>query len=109
MVINAAGNNRNNRNGRSKKMLKGDCGELPIEIPNDQIGPIEPQLITRHQTRWSGFDDKYCRYDAACRCARFSVTCRKCRRRGIAHVDFIGDRAVMYEVKVWQSRPLDAL
>jgi len=54
-VANEAGNTRN---GRSKKTLKGDFGELPIEIPRDRAGTFEPQLIGRHQPRWSGFDDK---------------------------------------------------
>ena len=54
-VSNPAGNTRN---GKSKKTLKGDFGELPIEIPRDRHGSFEPQLIAKHQTRWAGFDDK---------------------------------------------------
>jgi len=54
-VINATGNARN---GKSKKTLKGEFGELPIDIPRDRQGSFEPQLIPKHQTRWSGFDDK---------------------------------------------------
>ena len=48
----------NARNGKSKKTLKGEFGELPIEIPRDRQGSFEPQLIPKHQTRWAGFDDK---------------------------------------------------
>ena len=54
-VANAAGNTRN---GTSRKMLKGEFGELPIEIPRDRQSSFEPQLISKHQTRWTGFDDK---------------------------------------------------
>ena len=54
-VTNLSGNTRN---GKSKKTLKGDFGELPIEIPRDRHGSFEPQLIPTHQTRWTGFDDK---------------------------------------------------
>ena len=54
-VANASGNTRN---GKSKKTLKGDFGELPIEVPRDRHGNFEPQLISKHQTRWAGFDDK---------------------------------------------------
>ncbi len=54
-VINATGNARN---GKSNKTLKGEFGELPIEIPRDRDGSFEPQLIQKHQTRWAGFDDK---------------------------------------------------
>ena len=48
----------NTRNGKSKKRLKGDFGELPIDVPRDRQGSFEPQLILKHQTRWTGFDDK---------------------------------------------------
>lgn len=54
-VINAAGNTRN---GKSCKTLKGEFGELPIAVPRDRQGTFEPQLIPKHQTRWTGFDDK---------------------------------------------------
>lgn len=57
-VKNATGNTRN---GKSRKILKGDFGELPIEIPRDRAGSFEPQLIPKHQTRWTGFDDKIIR------------------------------------------------
>ena len=48
----------NARNGKSRKTLKGEFGELSIEIPLDREGRFEPQLIPKHQTRWTGFDDK---------------------------------------------------
>ena len=48
----------NTRNGKSRKTLKGEFGELPIEVPRDRHGSFEPQLIPKHQTRWAGFDDK---------------------------------------------------
>ena len=35
----------NHRNGKSKKTLKGEFGELPIEVPRDRHGSFEPQLI----------------------------------------------------------------
>ena len=54
-VANSSGNTRN---GKSRKTLKGEFGELPIEIPRDRHGTFEPQLIPKHQTRWTGFDDK---------------------------------------------------
>ena len=55
LVANAAGNTRN---GKSSKTLKGDFGELPIEIPRDRQGSVEPQIVTKYQTRWVVFDDK---------------------------------------------------
>lgn len=48
----------NARNGKSQKTLKGEFGELPIDVPRDRQGSFEPQLIPKYQTRWAGFDDK---------------------------------------------------
>ena len=47
-VANASGNTRN---GCSRKTLKGEFGELPIEIPRDREGSFEPQIVPKHQTR----------------------------------------------------------
>ena len=107
-VANPAGNTRN---GRSKKTLKGEFGELPIEIPRDRHGSFEPQLIPKHQTRWTGFDDKILSLYAR------GMTVREIQ----GHLeDMYGTEvsptlissvtdAVLDEVKTWQSRPLEAL
>ena len=107
-VANPAGNARN---GRSKKTLKGEFGELPIEIPRDRLASFEPQLVPKHQTRWAGFDNKI-----------LSLYARGMSVRAIqAHLeDMYGAEvsptlissvtdAVMDDVRTWQSRPLDAI
>ncbi|HCP54942.1 MAG TPA: IS256 family transposase, partial [Pseudomonas sp.] len=48
----------NTRNGFSRKKLKGEFGELPIEVPRDRHGTFDPQIVEKHQTRWTGFEDK---------------------------------------------------
>lgn len=48
----------NRRNGRSKKTVQGDLGELTIATPRDRDGTFEPQLIGKHQRRLAGFDEK---------------------------------------------------
>ena len=107
-VANAAGNTRN---GKSRKTLKGEFGELPIEVPRDRQGTFEPQLVPKHQTRWNGFDDKILSLYAR------GMTVREIQ----AHLEeMYGTEvsptlissvtdAVAEEVKAWQSRPLDAL
>ncbi len=101
----------NTRNGRSRKTLKGEFGELSIEIPRDRHGTVEPRLIPKHQTRWAGFDDKILSLYAR------GMTVREIQ----AHLEEIygtevspslislDTDAVSEEVKTWQSRPLDAL
>lgn len=107
-VTNPAGNARN---GKSSKTLKGEFGELPIEIPRDRNGSFEPQLIPKHQTRWNGFDDKILSLYAR------GMTVREIQGHleemygaevSPTLISSVTD-AVMEEVKAWQSRPLDAL
>ena len=107
-IANPAGNARN---GKSRKTLKGDFGELPIEIPRDRHGAFEPQLIPKHQTRWTGFDDKILSLYAR------GMTVREIQGHleemygtevSPALISSVTD-AVIDEVKAWQSRPLEAL
>ena len=44
-VVNPGGNARN---GKGRKTLKGDFGDLPIEIPRDRQGSFEPQIVAKH-------------------------------------------------------------
>jgi putative transposase len=107
----AGDNSGNSRNGKSRKTLKGDFGELPIEVPRDRDSSFEPQIVPKGQTRFDGFDDKI-----------LSLYARGMTTREIqAHLEEIYQvevspalissvtDAVIEEVKVWQNRPLDAL
>ena len=107
-VENPAGNTRN---GKSKKTLKGEFGELPIEIPRDRHGTFEPLLIPKHQTRWTGFDDKILSLYAR------GMTVREIQSHleemygtevSPTLISSVTD-AVIDEVKAWQARPLDTL
>jgi putative transposase len=48
-------NNGNSRNGTSSKTLKGEKGNISIDIPRDRDGGFEPKLIRKYQTRWPDF------------------------------------------------------
>jgi len=48
----------NSRNGKSRKKLKGDFGEIEIEVPRDRESQFEPRIVAKHQRRFDGFDDK---------------------------------------------------
>ena len=107
-VNNATGNTRN---GKSRKTLKGEFGELPIEIPRDREGSFEPLIISKHQTRWAGFDDKILSLYAR------GMTTREIQQHltemygtevSPTLISTVTD-GVMDEVKQWQSRPLDAV
>ena len=99
----------NTRNGRSRKTLKGEFGELPIEVPRDREGSFEPQIVPKHQTRWTGFDEKVLSLYAR------GMTVREIQAHlqemygaevSPSLISNVTD-AVIDEVKLWQARPLD--
>ena len=99
----------NSRNGHSNKKLTGEFGQIDLETPRDRQGTFEPKIIPKHQTRFTGFDDKI-----------ISMYSRGMTTREIqghleemysydvspALISQITD-AVQDEVRAWQSRPLD--
>jgi putative transposase len=107
-----AGNNSgNSRNGVTRKKLKGEFGEIELETPRDRNGTFEPLMAERHQTRWTGFDEKIL--------SMYS--------RGMSTREIQGHLEEMYQVEVtpafistvtsgveekvkeWQNRPLEAV
>lgn len=101
----------NSRNGASKKTLKGETGEVTIDVPRDRNSTFEPQLIGKHQTRFEGFDDKILSMYA------LGMTVRDIQ--GHLH-DLYGVEVssglistvtdgILDEVRAWQDRPLEAL
>ena len=48
----------NSRNGKSRKKLAGEFGEIELETPRDRNGTFEPKIVAKHQTRFTGFDEK---------------------------------------------------
>ncbi len=54
----AVRNSGNSRNGKTVKTLKGTFWTLPIEVPRDRAGTFEPKIIGKHQTRFTGVDEK---------------------------------------------------
>ena len=48
----------NTRNGKSSKTVLTDEGPLHLETPRDRAGTFEPQLIGKHERRFTGFDDR---------------------------------------------------
>ncbi|PPJ81374.1 hypothetical protein CV021_00200, partial [Staphylococcus aureus] len=42
----------NNRNGYGRKTVTTDSGRIEIEVPRDQAGSFDPQLIAKYQRRF---------------------------------------------------------
>jgi putative transposase len=54
----AAKHSGNRRNGRSKKTVQGELGEVTLDTPRDRNGTFEPQIVGKHQRRIPDFDEK---------------------------------------------------
>ena len=101
----------NHRNGRSGKTVLTDDGPLRIEVPRDRDGSFEPQLIGKHERRFTGFDDKIVAMYAR------GMTVREIQgflgeMYGVeVSPDFISSvtDAVMAVVTAWQARPLESM
>lgn len=101
----------NYRNGKSKKTILTGDGEIRIETPRDRAGTFEPQLIGKHERRFTGFDDKIIAMYAR------GMTVREIQGylSEMYAVDVSPDLiskvtdVVMSEVVAWQSRPLEMM
>ena len=104
-------NGGNSRNGKSRKKLQTDYGEMEIEVPRDREGEFEPRMVQKGQRRFTGFDDKI-----------LSMYGRGMTTRDIqGHLEEIYGvevspelistvtDGIISEVKEWQSRPLAGL
>src|SRR5687768_848121 len=101
----------NHRNGSSGKTVLTDDGPVPIDVPRDREGTFEPQLIGKHERRFTGFDDKVIALYAR------GMTVREIQAflKEMYAVDVSPDListvtdAVVAEVTAWQSRPLEPM
>jgi transposase-like protein len=101
----------NHRNGTSGKTVLTDDGPVPIEVPRDREGTFEPQLIGKHERRFTGFDDKVIALYAR------GMTVREIQAflKEMYAVDVSPDListvtdAVVAEVTAWQNRPLEPM
>lgn len=101
----------NHRNGTGSKTVLTDDGPLSIDVPRDREGTFEPQLIPKHERRFTGFDDKILALYAR------GMTVREIQGflKEMYAVDVSPDListvtdGVVAEVTTWQTRPLESL
>jgi transposase-like protein len=101
----------NHRNGSSGKTVLTDDGPLRIDVPRDRHGAFEPQIVGKHERRFTGFDDRIIALYAR------GLTVREVQAhlQEMYAVDVSADListvtdAVMAEVTAWQSRPLEPM
>ena len=101
----------NSRNGKSRKTLKSEQGQLEIAVPRDREGSFEPELVRKHQRRWNGLDEKIIALYARGMTVR-DIQAQLEELYGVevspGLISQVTD-AVLDEVRTWQSRPLESM
>jgi putative transposase len=107
----AGRNSGNSRNGTSSKTVKGEFGEIVVETPRDRNASFEPQILGKHQTRFDGFDQQILSMYARGMTTR-DIQSHLQQMYGVevspGLISEVTD-AVLDEVRVWQSRPLEPI
>lgn len=101
----------NSRNGKTKKTVTSDYGELEIQVPRDRHAEFEPQVIKKHQTDISGIDEQIISMYAKGMTTR-DIETHLNNIYGIEAsptlISKITDR-VLPIAKEWQNRPLESV
>ncbi len=106
-----ASKNLNSRNGTSAKTLRTEDGQFDLDTPRDREGSFEPQLVRKHQTRFTSMDDKILSLYAKGMTTREIVaTFQEMYGADISTslISRVTD-AVIEQIIEWQSRPLDSI
>lgn len=103
--------NPNSRNGRSRKTVITDHGEVDIETPRDREGSFSPKLVKKQQTRFTSMDDRILSLYAKGLSTRDIVATFKEMYDADVSPSLISKvtDAVIDQVIEWQSRPLEAV
>jgi transposase-like protein len=100
----------NTRNGKSSKIVKGDHGELALEVPRDRDSSFTPQIVPKGKTRIEGFEEQILAlYSRGMTTRDIQEVLKDMYSAEISHsvISNVTD-AVIDEVKAWQNRPLDS-
>ena len=101
----------NSRNGKTKKQLKSEHGELEINAPRDRNGTFEPKAVEKRQSRVKGIDDKILFLYAKGQSTRdIAATIEELYDISISKslISRVTER-VSDQIKQWQSEPLQPL
>jgi transposase-like protein len=101
----------NSRNGTSSKRLKGQHGEIGIDVPRDRSGTFEPQFVRKGQTRLTQMDNQILALYARGMSTRDIVDAFKEMYDADVSATLVSKvtEQVMETVTEWQSRPLDTV
>ena len=99
----------NSRNGSSRKTVQTEIGPIPLAVPRDRAGTFTPTLVPKHERRLGGLSDVIISLYAGGMTTRDIAT----HLQRVYGTEISADTvstvtdAVLDEVKLWQTRPLD--
>ena len=108
---NAVSKKTNGRNGHTRKTLRTEEGQFELDTPRDRDGSFEPQLVKKHQTRFTSMDDKILYlYAKGMSTREITSTFKELYNADISAqlISRVTD-AVIEQVDEWQNRPLDGV
>ena len=101
----------NTRNGVSEKTVHTDQGSVRISQPRDRAGSFEPRIVSKHQRRFTGFDDKIiAMYARGMSVREIQQTLAEIYGVEVGHdlISRVTDE-VLDDVSHWQTRPLEEI
>ena len=101
----------NSRNGKTRKRLKSEHGELDISVPRDRNSTFEPKSVEKRQSRVTGIDDKIVFLYAKGQSTRdIAATIQELYDIDISPslISRVTER-VTDQIRQWQSEPLQPL
>jgi putative transposase len=99
----------NRRNGNGRKTLRTGHGPVEVEVPRDRESSFEPQIVSKHDRAFNGFDDKIISMYARGMSTR-EIRDHLAELYGVEVSAELVSRVtdeVIDELRTWQSRPLE--
>lgn len=103
--------NGNTRNGYYPKTIKGNHGEVALDIPRDRNAGFEPIIVEKGQTRLTHFDDQILTLYAKGMSTRDIVSTFKEMYGADISATLVSKvtESVISQVIEWRNRPLDEI
>jgi transposase-like protein len=101
----------NSRNGKGRKTIRGDFGQVQIQTPRDRNGSFQPQIVEKRSSTVGNFADKIVSLYAR-GMSTHEIEDHLYEMYGVEASAMIVSRAaaaVQQEITEWQSRPLEKL
>jgi putative transposase len=101
----------NSRNGGTPKTLLTDHGPVPIRTPRDRNSNFEPRLVSKHQRRLAGLDEKIIAlYAGGMTTREIETYIADLYGPGVSRETVSRVTAgVLEDAKAWQTRPLEQI